>query len=182
MTYAEAFRRQASSDFRGYEFLAAKQGESGFDECQPLQCLQMATEKIAKATYYAVTGERPPRDPGTSHDAAPLLTQQAVRLMIASDDVGLLLGWTDAAAYGAAVRAFEEFLSEVDRLHPRGDTWLNCEYPWIDAADQWWSPAGYRFGLLERLDQGDGVPFLDFLRKLISSFDQLPWPQPSASP
>jgi hypothetical protein len=39
----------------------------------------------------------------------------------------------------------------------------------------------YEF-LAERLNRGDGVPFLDFLRKLIAGFDKLPWPQAPASP
>jgi hypothetical protein len=162
----ELWRTQAAADLALFRHLA---GTATWKyQCHALQALQMASEKIAKASF-RVSGRRP-----------KTLTHLGLSRFLRR--LGTVRG-TDqrrlAAVFGASsFSEFERLLRrvrgvayEIEKLPPAvaGLERVNTEYPWPDLDPQY-TPAAWDFAVWTQLTRAEGRAFLRFLSRAIERF------------
>jgi hypothetical protein len=176
MTEAEAYRRQAQSDFRVYELLAGEK-RADVPECHALHYLQMATEKIAKAAFLALQVE--------GFDKYSHVAFSELRRHLKRRDLAPKLAFRSFRSYRAFLKRAGSLFRRIDELSPAVGPQQpgggpkegpNSEYPWRarDDAGQvvWHVPAEHSFGLLAELEQTTrGAQVIDFVHTLIARFD-----------
>ena len=117
--WANAYRRQAASDFKIYRHLA----DSDVPGCHALHHLQMATEKIAKA--YRLVAE-----PGATPESVKVHgLGNFVQVFFSSPRSVERLGLGSHNAKHAR-RKLVDVANNVERLVPAGLKHRNAEYPW----------------------------------------------------
>lgn len=170
----EAFLRQARSDFAIYELLA-REDRAMVPECHPLQHLQMATEKLAKAAYERLD---------LTTDLFSHLAFSLFPWHLARRDVAEALGFPNFRAYQTFLRRTAPLFRRIDELcpsvGPQGSASRaigeNVEYPW-DGRDRngavtWTAPADHEFGLLDKLmSSGDASRMVELVRRLLDRFE-----------
>ena len=159
---------QARADLALFDHL---RGAAGWRyQCHSLQALQMAAEKIAKASFRA--SEPPPKK--HSHLG---LTKLLRRMGTVREADQILLGSVFSTS---RFERFERLLlqvggiaQEIERLPPAlaGADRINLEYPWPDRAPTH-APAEWDFDVWNRLASTDGRSFLRFLSRAIVGFTQ----------
>ena len=178
MTKAEAFLRQAASDFSIYERL--EQQRQYVPLCHRLHYLQMATEKLAKAA--ALRGD--PDADIYNHIAftKPKFWQAIERQAPVIADG---LGYSPAALRKSLV-AMRPLSHEIENLSPdvmnrrhgsKGVT-PNAEYPWegrdSNGALTWLAPADHDFPELSDLPTSvSGVRLVQLIKRLLDRFDRI---------
>lgn len=137
MTWAQAFRRQAESEYGVYKWLSEK--ESALPTCHRLHALQMATEKLAKS-YMAGSDDVVPKK---SH----AVFEGFLRLIASNRDIRKRFGYEGRhEQFKATVYALLPFARKVQSLAPSGELdQMNAEYPWQNAQQKVVCPADYGF-------------------------------------
>lgn len=159
--------KQARADLALFDHL---RGVAGWRyQCHSLQALQMAGEKIAKASFRA--SDPPPRH---SHLG---LTRLLRRMGTVREADQILLGRVFSTS---RFERFERLLlhvggiaRDIERLPPAlaGADRMNLEYPWPDRAPTY-TPAEWKFDVWNRLESAEGRSFLRFLSRAIDGFPQ----------
>lgn len=130
MDWREAFLRQARSDYALFQRL---QTEPSVPLCHKLHCLQMATEKLAKAL------QAPPgRHPDRTHNAFASFVQTATT----NPQLRRISRYQNRAQYLAVVRGLLLLAQQIEDLSPEGPDHPNPEYPW-EQNGQVMSPLDY---------------------------------------
>ncbi len=158
--WSRAFARQARADLETYRTCCVNRSVPA---CHRFHFLQMACEKAAKAQLCAAGSD--PAQVQASH----AYTAKVVPILIRAEVD--LLGPGEAKRFrwvGVGVRPLAR---EVELLSPSVDDGgkrpANCEYPWVDAADQLHVPATDAFPNLAALDSHMGAVFLKLLRAAV---------------
>lgn len=139
-------------------------------QCHTLQALQMATEKIAKASFRAGTA-RPSR---LTHLGLTKLLRRLSTVQRADQPrlarVFSVGGFRDFQQLLKRVRGIAH---SIEQLPPAiaGPNRINTEYPWPDINPSH-APAEWTFGVWDRLDSSDGREFQRFVSRAIAGFDQ----------
>ncbi len=159
--WAVGYARQARADFRTFEKLQAMP----VPECQKLQFLQMACEKLVKAHLCA--GRADPADLQTSH------AYVAGTLPVVLRQQAAFLNFGGAAARTTLQRS-KLLSSEIEALAPAvtrdGRRPDNCEYPWEDAGAELHVPLDWTFNPSELLVQHAGRTAL---KLIVGAIDRL---------
>jgi hypothetical protein len=154
----KAFARQADADLKAWELLVGTR----VAECQRLQFLQMACEKLCKA--FLLSGGSSPELLRTSHAyiAKPLP-------LVIRQQIGRLRQST--ASKRRVLRAVHHLAEEIEVLSPsvdrNGRRRDNCEYPWEDHGTVIHSPLDWAFYASRLLTAPAGRTFLKLLRMAI---------------
>lgn len=138
MTWAEAFRRQAASDYQVFKQFSA--AGSRVAVCHRLHFLQMATEKLAKSFLVGDSSE-PPRQ---THQA--LVT--FLRVVSSRPEIRVRLKFgNDPKQFRAYINKLVPLAARIEDLAPAGGKTgrSNPEYPWLNSQQQVVCPADYRF-------------------------------------
>lgn len=156
MNWVQAFARQAASDFDARDILAA---ERDLPACHALHYLQMACEKLCKASMIAAGAD--PADVQRSHASIAKHLPTIVRLYL-SQEAGRLSrdNWIVDAIRPLARRI--ELLSPAVRAGGRSPQ--NCEYPWVAPDGSVTAPADHRFDF-SMLFERSGVALLKIARQ-----------------
>ena len=166
--YAAAHLRQARSDLAVFDLLAGQDGVA-LPACHALHHLQMATEKLAKATMDELRFSGFDRH---SHVAFSILPYALRRR-----EVGRRLGFPNFDAYRTLLDRLRPLFREVEQLHPSIEPPAgNVEYPWRgrDSTGRvaWRVPADQEFGLLSRFRHDtDAATLLHLVRLIAVRFD-----------
>jgi len=140
MNWAQAFARQACSDFQVRDELL----RLGLPPCHQLHYLQMAMEKVAKA-HYMQRGDDP-----VSLQRSHGYIAKATAVIVKSE-----LSKTGESKPRWLMEAINRLAQQIDRLAPAVDAGgaapSNCEYRWINARGDVVVPAEHDF----RLDLGE---------------------------
>jgi hypothetical protein len=164
----ELWWKQAKADLELFEHLRGRPGWRY--PCHCLQALQMASEKIAKASFRA--GVQLPTK--RSHLG---LTRLLRRLSTVREADQPLVASVFSAGH---FERFEQLLfrvraiaRDVERLPPAiaGPDRVNLEYPWPDRAPTS-TPAEWKFDVWKRLEIAEGREFLRFLSRAVDGFPQ----------
>ncbi len=158
--WSKAFARQADADFETWTVL---QAQPDVPQCHRLLFLQMACEKLCKASLIA---DKSPREKlETSHayvaKTLPVVVKQEIAFR--GQDVKHM-----RAVYQAARRLapeIEVLNPAVDRDGQRPD---NCEYPWQDQLGVVHSPLDWTFHPSRLLTEQAGRTFLKLVRLAIN--------------
>lgn len=158
--WADAYARQADADFRMFQ--ALEQAETG-RQCQRLQFLQMASEKLVKA-HLCAAGQDPrtlqARHAFVAAHLPTVLRQQAV-----------FVNFTGPKAREILHRA-RHLAQEIEVLAPAvkrgGQRPDNCEYPWEDDVGKLHSPLDWSFYPSQLIVQPAGRTMLKLLRGAIN--------------
>ena len=155
--WAKAFALQSQADWQAYQYLIKNED---LPECQWLHFLQMACEKLAKASLLE-SGQNPDTL-YTSHVWAakvlPTLYTDYHRSRGRVRDSGYLL------------RTAKQLCQEIDKLHPSADRETrpdNCEYPW-EAADRVISPLDWTFHPSRLVTVPGGPTFIKLIKAAIA--------------
>jgi hypothetical protein len=159
--WAVGYARQAQADFQTFEKLQSMP----IPECQRLQFLQLACEKLVKAHLCA--GRANPADLQASHayvaGTLPVVLRQQARFIN-----------YDGAAARVTLRRARLLASEIDVLAPavtrNGLRPDNCEYPWEDAGAHLHVPLDWTFTPSELLIQHAGRTVL---KLILGAIDRL---------
>ena len=108
MTEADAFVRQAQSDFAAFELLVARD-RSEIPSCHALHYLQMATEKLSKAVFLSLGVPYQQR----SHVAFSLVLAHLNRA-----DMAIKLGWPEFKGYQRFLRRCRRLCRAIEELNP----------------------------------------------------------------
>ena len=153
--WSRAYARQANADFASYQLM---QTPNKF-ECQRLQFLQMACEKLAKAHLCGAGAD--PAQVRTSH------AWIAKTLPVILKQTAVSLSFSGVRA-SEALRAARQISAEIELLAPavtrneqRPD---NCEYPWEDETGKLHSPLDWSFAPSELLMRPSGRTVLKLIR------------------
>jgi len=164
----ELWWKQAKADLELFEHLRGRPGWRY--PCHSLQALQMASEKIAKASFRAAAQAPTQR----SHLG---LTKLLRRLSTVREADQPLVTRVFSVDY---FERFENLLfrvraiaRDVERLPPAiaGPNRVNLEYPWPDHAPTS-TPAAWEFDVWKRLEIAEGREFLRFLSRAVDGFPQ----------
>lgn len=113
-----AFLRQARSDYALFQTLRT---QDDVPLCHKLHCLQMATEKLAKAL------QTPPgRRPDRTHTAFASFVQTATT----NPQLRRISRYQNRAQYRAALSSLLPLAQSLEDLSPEGPDHPNPEYPW----------------------------------------------------
>jgi hypothetical protein len=172
MNKADAYLRQARSDFRLFEYLWGP-SDASFPPCHALQHLQMATEKLSKSALQTLGRDVKPK----SHAAFREMFQ-----ILRRPDVARRLGYTENAEdFRRFIARRQDWFKQIEQLSPSIGTDIaptdgeNVEYPWEsrnNAGDLIWNvPAEFQFDVASELRSRDGQQFVRLIRTLL---DRLP--------
>lgn len=160
--------KQASADWALFEHL---RGPAGWQHhCHPLQALQMAAEKIAKASFRA-------REMGPKKFSHLGLTKLLVRLgtvrALDQEKLAEVFSVHRFQHLERLLRRVRGIAKEIERLPPAvaGPENMNTEYPWPDSKPTN-APAEWRFDIWQRLTTAEGRAFLRFLARAIERYPQ----------
>lgn len=156
MNWVQAFARQAESDLNAREILVL---QAGLPACHALHHLQMACEKICKASMIA--------------SGTPPLTVQESHAYIAKQLPIIFRQYLNKSSGGKSrnnwiARAVPSLARKIELLSPSvrdgGRSPQNCEYPWL-AADgiSVVAPSDHRFDFSELFEPA-GTTLLKVLR------------------
>lgn len=168
LTKAQAFHRQARSDFAAYEHV---RDAAVLPRCHELHFLQMATEKLAKAVLIASHG-----DPGRTHVAF----SKVIGTIKGNAPLARSMGWSGNDLRSFLSRALP-MVRAIEELHPQLPTdgvldGPNAEYPWSgpdrNGHAVFHVPAEHDFSLCERLRSHDGITLLKVIEVLLARFDR----------
>jgi hypothetical protein len=180
VTRAEAYLRQARSDFAIYELLQSLPPGQPVPECHPLHYFQMATEKLSKAVLLR-------SNPGFSPYTHVVLSKLPATLEGNASRLAAVLGYGNVRSLRVYLRSMRALFDEVEKLQPDvahrkgvgpGKTNPNVEYPWegrhTNGAQGWLVPAEHEFQLLGRLQtNAAGIQMPMLIKRLLECFDQL---------
>ena len=157
--WSSAFARQARADLTAFH--ALREG-SGLPDCQALNFLQMACEKVAKA-YLCGAGA----DPGAIQSSHAYIAKTLP--VIAAEQAADYP--RPRRRHRSADRALRQLAREIELLSPAVDDGGrrpdNCEYPWEDAAGVVLVPAERSFPNLDLLQGPAGRDLLKVLETAI---------------
>jgi hypothetical protein len=166
VAYAEAFLKQARSDWRVYRLLL---DTPDIPPCHSLHYLQMACEKVAKA--YRLRDTASPVDTLLSkHVGFP----KFVSAFLKSPQMKRRYAGKDAQL-GAFERTAATLARAIERLAPavdRGAEPDNSEYPW-ETAGGVMVPCEFGFPGLSRLREPTGQAFLKLIDEAMRDFDEV---------
>ena len=156
MTWREAFRQQALSDYAVFRHLTQ---QADIPVCHRLHYLQMATEKLAKSLLLVGSNSLDER----SHYAlVPFL-----RILPGRPDIRTRLKWADNP------KQFKSYIEKkvipwavkIQNLVPVGASdRLNPEYPWLNGRGEVECPAAYDF---PEFSKEELIGFATFIDNLI---------------
>lgn len=157
MNWVQAYARQAQADLDARETLAA---DPTLSPCHALQCLQMAAEKLCKASMIAAGSD--PADMQRSHAYVAKHLPTIVRHYM-SRDAGRL------SRENWIVEAIRPLARKIELLAPAvkggGRSPENCEYPWVGADGiSVIAPADHRFDF-SILFEKSGITLLKIMRQ-----------------
>ena len=138
MTWAEAFRRQAASDYQVFKQFSGSGSQVA--ACHQLHFLQMATEKLAKSFLIGNSSE-PPKQ---THQA--LVT--FLRIVSSRPEIRVRLKFgNDPKQFRAYIDKLLPLAARIEGLAPAGGKTgrVNPEYPWLNPLQKVVCPADYRF-------------------------------------
>jgi hypothetical protein len=143
MGWHEAYLAQARSEHAVWKRLDDQEVEY----CHRLHCLQMVTEKLAKAML---------TPPGSATPAPKVHTVFVRMLQVLKwrPDIQRQLRYPNAAVFKSYIDSLLGLARRIERLSPNqaGLTQPNPEYPWEDqAARRIWAPAEYEYPEFEPL-------------------------------
>lgn len=160
MTWREAFRHQALSDYAVFRHLMS---QADIPVCHRLHYLQMATEKLAKSLLLIGSNALEER----SHYAlVPLL-----RILPGRPDIRARLKWADNP------KQFKTYIEKkvipwaekIQNLVPVGASdRLNPEYPWLNGRGEVECPAAYSFPEFSKEELIGFATFIDNLIRVTS--------------
>lgn len=154
MTWGQAFRRQAESDYQVFKRFSATSSE--VPVCHRLHFLQMATEKLAKSFLIGTSTETPKK----SHFALV----RFLRVVSSSPDI------RDRFKFGNNPKQFKAYIDsliplaeQIEALVPVGGDIerLNPEYPWLNGQQEVMCPADYDFSEFTKSDLVRFAKFID---------------------
>jgi hypothetical protein len=156
MNWVQAFARQAASDLDAREVLVA---DSSLPPCHALHFLQMACEKLCKASMISAGSD--PLEIQRSHAFIAKHLPTIVRLYM-SREAGSLPrdNWI--------VDAIRPLARKIELLNPAvrdgGRSPQNCEYPWVLPNGSITAPADHRFEFSILFEKA-GVALLKIVRQ-----------------
>lgn len=156
MNWTQAFARQAASDLDARELLVA---DSSLPSCHSLHLLQMACEKLCKASMISTGSD--PIEVQRSHAYIAKHLPTIARLYM-SREAGRLPrdNWI--------VHAIRPLARKIELLSPAvrdgGRSPQNCEYPWAAADGSVTAPADHKFDF-SMLFESAGVALLKIIRQ-----------------
>lgn len=164
MNWAQAFARQAESDLNAREILVR---QAGLPACHALHHLQMACEKICKASMIA--SGTPPTAVQESHAYIAKQLPIIVRQYLNRADVG-------KSKNNWIVNAVRSLARKIELLSPAvrdgGRSPQNCEYPWLGAdGTTVIAPSDHRFDFSELFEPA-GTTLLKILRSAIEDLQK----------
>ncbi len=158
--WANAFARQADADFRAWQ-LYERYPDAVSAECHRMQFLQMACEKLCKASLLkskAIAIDTVVKSHGfVKKNLSTILRQE------------LTYNKDHSAQEQKVQKRFNQFAQEIEVLSPSMDRDRrpdNCEYPW-KSGDDIISPLDWQFELSRLLIIPSGTTFLKCLRSAI---------------
>ena len=158
--WARSYAQQAQADLTAYVHLVSIETVPA---CVRLHCLQMACEKLVKASLLRYGSRLADVD---SIHAVVRSTLPRIYVDYFRRRFGKTL-----SNKSTKVHRINLYAKEIDALHPsvnREQRPDNCEYPWV-ADDRLIVPATFRFALETMLTQ-DGAQFLKFVSTVINEF------------
>lgn len=155
MNWSQAFARQAQSDLDAREVLSAQR----LPQCHALHFLQMACEKMCKASMIASGAD--PLQVQRSHASIAKHLPTVVKLYLSRDSKRVPRdSWI--------VSAVRPLARKIELLNPAvkdgGRSPQNCEYPWLAADGSVKAPADHSFEF-NILFEKAGVTLLKILRE-----------------
>jgi hypothetical protein len=160
----EVWWQQAMSDHYVFALLR----KEGSPQCHPLQHLQMATEKIAKA-YFWRSGSPPPRSHASFVQFLRFLGQirQSDRERIAN-----LFSFKRFSDFQAWIRSILPIAYDLERLSPDlAEDGPNPEYPWPHAQPQT-APTSHNFAIWASLKSGQGRDLMRVIQMAVQRFPE----------
>ncbi len=163
MSWSRAFARQAGSDLDAREVLAS---EKSLPACHALHYLQMACEKVCKASMIA--SGTSPEEVQRSHAHVAKQLPVIVRMYM-SREAGRLPrdNWV--------VEAIRPLARRIELLNPAvrdgGRSPDNCEYPWSTPGGSVVAPADHKFEF-STLFAPAGVALLKILRQVATELQK----------
>jgi hypothetical protein len=162
LSWKDAFRMQAASDFEVFEQL---HGED-LSHCHSLHYLQMSTEKLAKAV--ALAGGQPIQMVNRSHRAFTRFLQSTKRNHALQRRLGI-----KSSALKARIEAFLPTVDLIERLAPAlSRDGPNAEYPWESPNGVIHAPVEYDFEVASKIEEFSGRQLLGFIRICILNFEE----------
>ena len=154
------FFRQASSDWRMFQWLRSRVNRRLCEVCHALHYLQMAVEKLSKS-YFLRAG--PIRH---SHK----YFSKFWRALLTANRVRRALGYGNSEAYRNRLLLAEGLAARIEELAPDlAGQGPNTEYPWPEP-DYQHAPAGFHFPIWGRIDHGqDGAILLEIVDRLFAA-------------
>jgi hypothetical protein len=166
--FAAAFAAQGRSDWAVYKHLSALTKPS-FPQCHALHCLQMATEKIAKA--YRIRDTPADVDELARHHTGfvefvnAFFRCQTIRDEFRGQDAALQTLQRNATALA---REIEKLAPATDRLASPE----NAEYPW-ERDEAIVTPCLFGFPNLTMLRQASGRAVMNLVERAFNDFERL---------
>ena len=158
MTWAEAFRRQAVSDYQIFKRFSTPNSEVAY--CHRLHFLQMATEKLAKSFLIGSASESPKK----TH----LALVRFLRVLSGNPDIRERLKFANnPKQFKAYIDRLIPLAARIEALAPIGGDLerLNPEYPWLGGQNEVICPADHDF---HEFAQTDVVRFATFIDQLLN--------------
>ncbi len=158
MTWAEAFRRQAVSDYQIFKRFSTPNSEVAY--CHRLHFLQMATEKLAKSFLIGSASESPKK----TH----LALVRFLRVLSGNPDIRERLKFgNNPKQFKAYIDRLIPLAARIEALAPIGGDLerLNPEYPWLGGQNEVICPADHDF---HEFAQSDVVRFATFIDQLLN--------------
>lgn len=158
MTWAEAFRRQAVSDYQIFKRFSTPNSEVAY--CHRLHFLQMATEKLAKSFLIGSASESPKK----TH----LALVRFLRVLSGNPDIRERLKFgNNPKQFKAYIDRLIPLAARIEALAPIGGDLerLNPEYPWLGGQNEVICPADHDF---HEFAQTDVVRFATFIDQLLN--------------
>ena len=160
---------QARADLELFEHL---RGEAKWRyQCHTLQALQMAAEKIAKASF-RVNGTQPQPGKLTHVALAKLIRRLSTVRATDQPRVARVFGVYDYMRFEQLLQRLTAFAKDIEKLPPAvaGPERMNTEYPWPDS-EPTHAPADWTFDVWQRLHTAEGREFMRFLSRAIERFE-----------
>ena len=165
--YADAFIRQARSDWQAYLVLERSQVSS----CHHLHYLQMVCEKVAKA-YRLRDTQSPVVDLVSSHSGFSKFVSPFFGTVLKDEYVG------KTAQLQQLIQSARALAREIEKLAPaidRVSSPENAEYPWVRDGVVI-APCDFDFPSLGLLRQAGGRAFLKLVGRALDDFERVTLP------
>jgi hypothetical protein len=166
IVFAEAFYRQAASDWQAYKRLAAAEG---LPRCHSLHHLQMACEKLAKAYRLRDTSGDVDVIASRHTGFAKFINAFLRSPALMEEHEGQL------ARHQAVCASAVKFAREIEKLAPtidRATSPENAEYPW-ESGETVFTPCEYDYPALSLLSEPGGRAFLNLIERAFRDYSQI---------